>query len=124
METKEKYSRLQNIRFFFKERPPIPILVICIFEFTGLILLPFSFVSNNSAAIGVWYQIYILLTVGLSIAIIYTLWKMKKAGIWVYLGSYVVHNIVAVIAGNWMLGLLVIPVIGSILISLSRKKFH
>ena len=124
MKTNKQDSRIQTTPNFFKERPPIPILIICIFELIGLILLPFSFVNEKTTSIGVWYQIYLILTGGLSIAIIYYLWKMKKSGIWIYFGSYTLHNIVAVFAGNWMWGVLIIPVVGFILIIVSRKKFN
>lgn len=124
METKEQSSILQKAKEFLKNRPPIPILLICLFEFIGLILLPSAITSEKTVAIGIWYQVYVLLTGGLSIAIIYSLWKMKKIGILIYFGSYAIHNIVAVIAGNWMLGVLIIPGIGFILICLSRKKFN
>ena len=117
-------NRNHKIKEFFKNRPPSPILLICIFEILGLLLLPSSIASDKSINLGLWYQIYLYLTGGLSIAIIYTLWKMKKIGILIYIGSYAVHNVMAIIAGNWMIGVLLIPFIGLILIGLSHNKFN
>jgi len=48
---------------------------------------------------------------------------MKKVGIIIYAGSYAIHNIVALVIGNWMIGVVIIPVIGLILIGISYKKF-
>lgn len=119
---KTQTSALQTFKDIFKNRPTVPIIIICLFETFGLILLPSAITSEKSAAIGLWYQIYVALTGFLSIAIIYSLWKMKKIGIWIYTGAYVIHNIVAVIAGNWVMGIVIIPCIGLGLIGLSYKK--
>jgi len=108
---------------FLRNHPPIPVLVICIFELFGLVLLPAAFTNEKSVNIGLWYQIYLILTGFLSVAIIYTLWKMKKIGILIYTGSYAIHNVVAFIVANWMPGVLIIPVIGLLLIGICRKKF-
>lgn len=109
---------------FLKNRPPILILLICIFELVGLLLLPLAFGNEKYATFGLWYQIYLVLTGILSIAIIFSLWKMKKIGIIIYTGSYTLHNIVALIVGNWMIGVLIIPLIGLVFIGLSRDKFN
>ena len=116
-------SKKNKFKYFFKNHPTIPVLLICIFEILGLLLLPSAFKSEQAVKLGLWYQIYLGITGILSIAIIYSLWKMLKIGIIIYLGSYLIHNIVALIAGNWMVGVLIIPIIGLILIALSRKKF-
>jgi hypothetical protein len=123
MEVKIHDAKNNKFKDLFRKRPPIPILLICIFEFLGLLLLPSAFGSEKSANLGLLYQIYLVLTGVLSIAIIYSLWKMKKIGILIYIGSYVIHNVVALIVGNWMIGVLIIPFIGLILIGLSRNKF-
>ena len=123
MESKQ-YSKNQKFKEFLKNRPSIPVLLICIFETLGLTLLPSSFGHEATAHLGWWYEIYLVLTGFMSIAIIYTLWKMKKIGVIIYAGSYAIHNIVALIAGNWMMGVIIIPVIGLTLIALSRKKFN
>ena len=122
MSTEIQNSKKNKFKNFFKNHP-IPVLLICIFEFLGLLLLPSAFKSEQAVELGLWYQIYLGITGILSIAIIYSLWKMLKIGIFIYLGSYLIHNIVALIAGNWMVGVLIIPIIGLILIALSRKKF-
>jgi len=123
MEVKYHDSKDNKFKDFFRNRPPVPILLICIFEIIGLLLLPSAFGSEESVNFGLLYQIYLLLTGVLSIAIIYSLWKVMKIGILIYIGSYVIHNIVALIVGNWMIGVLIIPFIGLILIGLSRNKF-
>ena len=122
METKQS-SKNQKFREFMKNLPAIPILLICLFEIFGLILLPSAFSGETSVSFGFWYQVYLALTGIMSIAIIYTLWKMKKVGIMIYVGSYIIHNIIALVVDNWMIGVLLIPFIGLILIVISRKKF-
>ena len=59
----------------------------------------------------------------MTIAIIYFLWRMSKKGIVVYLAAYSIHNLIALIVGNWMIGVLIIPIVGSILIILSYRHF-
>lgn len=108
---------------FIKNRPSIPVLIICIFEFIGLLLLPFAFTNEKTIALGIDYQFYIALSGVLTVMIIYTLWKMKKLGIVIYIGAYTIHNLVAIIVGTWMMGVIIIPCIGLILIGLSYKKF-
>lgn len=114
----------QNIvASFWSSRPKLPVLLICLFETLGLLLIPSAIFSEEASAIGVWYQIYIGLTPLLTIAIIYLLWRMSKKGIVVYVAAYLIHNLVALIAGNWTIGVLIIPVVGVILILLSLKDF-
>ena len=112
-----------TIAGFWNSRPKLPILLICLFETLGLLLIPSAIFSEESSAIGVWYQIYIGLSSLMTIAIIYLLWRMSKKGIIVYLAAYIIHNLVAVVVGNWMVGVVVIPAIGMVLILLSFKHF-
>jgi len=107
-----------------KDRPPVLILLICIFELIGLILLPSTFVNEKYVNFGLWYLAYLVFSGILSVAIIYYLWRMRKIGITIYVVSYTIHNIVALIVGNWMMGVLIIPIIGLIFIALSRDKFN
>jgi len=122
METKQS-SKNQKFREFSRKLPSIPVLLICLFEIFGLILLPSAFSGETSLKFGFWYQVYLVLTGFMSISIIYTLWKMKIIGIIIYIGSYIIHNVVALFIGNWMIGVLIIPIIGLILIGISRNKF-
>ena len=108
---------------FLKSRPPIIILLICIFELLGLLLLPAAFRSEQSVNLGLWYQVYLVFSGIFSVAIIYSLWKMNKISIVIYAGTYIIHNIVALIVGNWNIGVLIIPIIGLGFIGLSYKKF-
>ena len=108
---------------FWRSKPKLPVLLICMFETLGLLLIPSAIFSEKASAIGVWYQIYIGLTVLMTIAIIYLLWRMSKKGIVVYLAAYSIHNLIALIVGNWMIGVLIIPIVGSILIILSYRHF-
>jgi len=107
----------------FKNRPPILILLICLFEILGLLLLPSAFSSETSVNLGLWYQVYLFISGILSIAIIYSLWRMKKIAVLIYTGSYALHNIVAVITGTWMAGVIIIPLIGLAFIGLNRTRF-
>ena len=107
----------------WKSRPRIPVLLICLFETLGLLLIPSAIFSEESSAIGAWYQIYIGLTSLITVAVIYLLWRMSKKGIFLYLAAYSVHNLIALIVGNWMMGVLIIPIVGMILISLCLKHF-
>ena len=113
-----------TISKFWGSRPAIPVLIICMFEFLGLLAIPGAVFGEKAAAIGTWYQIYVGLTTLMTIAILYFLWRMEKKGIVIYASSYLVHNLVALIAGNWMVGVMIIPVVGMILISLCLKRFH
>jgi hypothetical protein len=115
----------QNIVMsFWRSRPKLPVLLICLFETLGLLMIPSAIFSEEASAIGVWYQTYIGLTSLMTIAIIYLFWRMSKSGIVVYLAAYSIHNLIALIAGNWMIGVLIIPVVGIILILLSIKHFE
>jgi len=71
-----------------KLKIPITVLIVCLFELLGLILLPSALFRLPSALfkettkqIGLWYQIYIAVTGVVSASIIWYLWKMKKAGV-------------------------------------------
>ena len=108
---------------FLRNRPPILIILICIFELLGLFLLPSAFTNEKYVNFGLWYQFYLIFSGILSVAIIYTLWQMKKIAILIYIGSYTLHNIVALIVANWMIGVLIIPLIGLLFIALSRHNF-
>lgn len=112
-----------KVASFWRTRPKLPVLLICLFETLGLLMIPSAIFSEEASAIGVWYQIYIGLTSLMTIAIIYLLWRMSKKGILVYVAAYLIHNLIALIAGNWMIGVLIIPVVGSILIILSYRHF-
>jgi hypothetical protein len=119
-----KNNDSNKIAIFWRSRPKLPVLLLCLFETLGLLLIPSAIFSEEASAIGIWYQTYIGLTSLMTIAIIYLLWKMSKKGIIVYLAAYLIHNLIALIAGNWMVGVLIIPIIGIILISLSLKHFE
>jgi membrane protein DedA with SNARE-associated domain len=49
---------------------------------------------------------------------------MEKKGIFIYIGAYLIHNVVALFASNWMIGVLIIPVVGIVLISFCIKRFN
>lgn len=112
-----------KVASFWRSRPKLPVLLICLFETLGLLMIPSAIFSEEASAIGVWYQIYIGLTSLVTITIIYLLWRMSKKGIIVYVTAYLIHNLIALIAGNWMIGVLIIPVVGSVLIILSYRHF-
>ena len=118
-----KKDNQNNVARFWRSKPKLPVLLICLFETLGLLLIPSAIFSEEASAIGVWYQIYIGLTPLMTIAIIYLLWRMSKKGIIVYMAAYSIHNLIALIAGNWMMGVLIIPIVGLILISLCLKHF-
>lgn len=118
-----------NINFYkFREiiklRQSLTVLLVIIFELFGLILIPSTIMKESAAAIGLWYQSYILLTGIASIFIILGLWKMKRIGVYIYFISYAVHNIVALIVGNWLVYVLIIPIIGAVLILPYWKKME
>ena len=64
-----------------KLKIPITVLIVCLFELLGLILLPSALFKETTKQIGLWYQIYIAVTGVVSASIIWYLWKMKKAGV-------------------------------------------
>ena len=107
---------------FLKSRPPITVIIVCVFELLGLILLPSAIFEETAKAIGLWYQIYIVITGFVTAFVIWKLWKMKKSGLYVYFIAYASHNIIAVIVGNWLIYVLIIPIIGATLLLPHFKK--
>ena len=105
-----------------KNKPPVTVIVVCAFELLGLILLPPAFFKETTRAIGLWYQMYLVLTGIASASMIWYLWKMRRVGLYIYFASYAVHNLVAVIVGNWLVYVLIIPIIGAILLLPHFKK--
>ncbi len=103
-------------------RPPVTVIIVCVFELLGLILLPSAIFKETTKAIGLWYQIYIVITGFVTAFVIWKLWKMKKLGLYVYFIAYVSHNIIAVIVGNWLIYVLIIPIIGAFLLFPHFKK--
>ncbi len=97
-----------------KLKIPITVFIVCIFELLGLILLPSALFKETAKQIGVWYQIYIAATGIVTVFIIWYLWKMKKAGIYIYFAAYAAHNIIALLVGNWLVYVLLIPIVGGI----------
>jgi hypothetical protein len=84
--------------------------------------LPPAFFKDSTKALGMWYQFYLVLTGLFSAAIIWYLWTMKYVGLYLYFASYMIHNIVAWIVGNWLVPVLIIPVVGSLLLLPHGKK--
>jgi uncharacterized membrane protein YwaF len=105
-----------------KHKPPVTVIIVCAFELLGLILLPSAFFKETTKAMGLWYQMYLVLTGIASASIIWYLWKMRRGGLYIYFGSYAVHNLVAVIVGNWLFYVLLIPIIGAVLLLPHVKK--
>ncbi len=105
-----------------KHKPPITVIIVCIFELIGLILLPSALFKETTKEIGLWYQIYIVITGFFSAFIIWFLWKMKKLGVYMYFISYAAHNIIALLVGNWLFYVLIIPIVGAILLFPHMKK--
>ena len=105
-----------------KSRPPISIIVVCAFELLGLILLPSALFKETTKAIGLWYQIYIAVTGVLSASVIWYLWRMKRVGMYIYFPLYAIHNIVALIVGNWLVYVLIIPLAGAALLLPYARK--
>ena len=102
--------------------PPITVIIVCLFELLGLILLPFSFLKEQTQEFGILYQLYLVVCGIIGASIIWFLWKMKRIGIYIYFISYAIHNLVALIVGNWLIYVLIIPAIGSILLLPHIKK--
>ena len=105
-----------------KHKPPVTVIIVCAFDLIGLILLPSAFFKETTRAIGLWYQMYLVLTGIASASMIWYLWKMRRVGLYIYFASYAVHNLVAVIVGNWLVYVLIIPIIGAILLLPHFKK--
>ena len=105
-----------------KPIPAITVLIVCLFEFLGLLLYPSAIFDDASIKIGLWYQIYIALSAFGAIFVIWKLWKMYKLGANVYFGLYVIHNLIALVAGNWQISILIIPLIGAALLLPYYKK--
>ena len=107
-----------------KQRPPVTIIIVCAFELLGLLLLPPVFFKETTKEFGLWYQIYLALTGILSINVIWLLWKMRRMGVYIYFIMYTIHNVVAVIVHNWLIYVLIIPLIGAMLLFPHYKKMN
>ena len=105
-----------------KSRPPITVIIVCAFELLGLILLPSALFKESTKALGLWYQIYLVITGFVTAFVIWKLWKMKKVGVYIYLVMYAAHNIIALLVGNWLIYVLIIPIIGVALLFPHIKK--
>ena len=105
-----------------KIKPPITVIIVCVFELLGLILLPSALFKETTKEIGIWYQIYIVITGFVTAFTIWCLWRMKKLGICLYFTAYAVHNIIALLVGNWLMYVLIIPTVGAMLLLPHMKK--
>lgn len=47
---------------------------------------------------------------------------MRRIGIYIYFALYAVHNLVALIVGNWLVYVLIIPMLGAALLLPHYKK--
>ena len=133
MDLLRKYSRTATTTYYkvewekkkdmaIKLKIPITVMIVCLFELLGLILLPSALFKETTKQIGLWYQIYIAVTGVFSASIIWYLWKMKKAGVYIYFIMYAVHNIVALLVGNWLIYVFLIPIVGGMLLLPHFKK--
>ena len=107
----------------FKIKYPITILLVCAFEIFGIISIPSSIKDDFAQNIGLWYQGYILINGLVSALIIYFLFRLKKVGIFLYFSVYLIHNVIALFVGNWLIFLLLIPLIAGVCILPFYKKF-
>lgn len=105
-----------------KIKPPITVIVVCLFELLGIILIPSAFFNEATKEIGLWYQIYIVFTGLVSAFVIWMLLRMKKLGVFIYLILYAIHNLIAVFVGNWVIYVLIIPIVGAALLLPYIKK--
>ncbi len=105
-----------------KLKPPITVIIVCAFELIGMLLLPSALFKETTKAIGLWYQIYVVITGFVSASVIWYLWRMKRLGLYIYFAMYAVHNIIAIIARNWLVYVLIIPLIGAVLLLPHVKK--
>lgn len=114
--------KIEDSKMILKRRPPVTVIIVCVFELIGLTLIPSAMLNEAAKTIGLWYQIYIAITGVVTAFIIFYLWKMKKTGLYIYFGAYAAHNIAAIVAGNWLVYVLIIPVIGAALLLPHFKK--
>lgn len=105
-----------------KYKPPITVIIVCLFELLGIILIPSTLFKVATKEIGVWYQVYIVFSGLVSAFIIWMLLRMKKLGVYIYFILYAMHNLVAVFVGNWVVYVLIIPIIGAVLLLPYMKK--
>lgn len=104
--------------------PPVTVIIVCAFELLGLILLPFTFFEETTRAFGLWYQMYLVLTGIFSAAAIWYMWRMRRTGLYIYFALYALHNLVALIVGNWLIYVLLIPIIGAALLLPHRERMN
>ena len=105
-----------------KFKPPVTVIIVCLFELLGIILIPSALFKETTKEIGLWYQFYIVLSGMVSAFVIWQLIQMKKTGVYVYFALYALHNLIALLVGNWVIYVLIIPVIGAALLLPYMKR--
>lgn len=106
----------------FKSRPAVTVIIVCLFELLGIILIPSALFRETTKEIGLWYQVYIIFSGLVSAYIIWLLVRMKKAGVYIYFALYALHNLIALFVGNWVVYVLIIPIIGAVLLLPYMKR--
>ena len=106
----------------FKFKLPVTVIIVCLFELLGIILIPSALFKESTKDIGLWYQVYIVFSGFVSAFIIWQLVRMKKAGIYIYFALYALHNLIALIVGNWVIYVLIIPLAGAVLLLPYMKR--
>ena len=105
-----------------KFKPPVTVIIVCLFELLGIILIPSALFKETTKEIGLWYQFYIVVSGLVSAFVIWQLIKMKKTGVYIYFALYALHNLIALLVGNWVIYVLIIPVIGAALLLPYMKR--
>ena len=77
--------------------------------------------SPAAVALGVFYQVCLVVASVLTAAAAYGLWKHRKWGAWVYIGLTGVNQPFLYFMGWWVAGALVIPVIVIFLILIKLR---
>ena len=106
----------------FKFKPPVTVIIVCLFELFGIILIPSALFKETTKEIGLWYQVYIVISGLVSAYIIWLLLRLKKAGVYIYFALYALHNLIALLVGNWVIYVLIIPILGAALLLPYMKR--
>jgi hypothetical protein len=92
-----------------REDRPTAITVICILGFAGAaISIPFIF-TGAIARVGNWYPPYLVLSTIVGLASMMSLWNMRKWGVYLYTGFFLLTQAVLFVTGLWKWNSLIIP---------------
>jgi hypothetical protein len=105
-------------------RRPLPITIICVIGFLGvLVVVPLIF-SAQARNIGAWFPVALAFSAIIGFACMVGLWQMRRWSAYIYIAATAINEAIAVIAGTWNILSLIVPgiVIAVMLMYLKRMR--